>query len=111
MSGTPVLVVIPDLDLRRSVEFVLRAHGHEPIAEVASSDSVPLAIVDEVSLGDLLARPVLAARLIVLSSHARPAEAPPAWWWLEKPHLGAALELAMAEAHGELPRDSARSQS
>ena len=103
MPGTRVVVAIPDQDLRRSVEFVVIAHGFEPVAKALASDKIPFSIVDEAALGDRLGPPFSTELIIVLSSRNRPLDTPLSWWWLQKPHLGEALEIAIEEASRRTP--------
>lgn len=100
MSGTPVLVAIPDQELRRSVEFVLSADGYEPVVgSFPQTVHFALAIIDEAALeGRHALGCAMAARLIFLSSRHRPDDCPPSWLWLEKPHLGDALHRAIEQA-------------
>ncbi|RYD77182.1 MAG: hypothetical protein EOP84_15860 [Verrucomicrobiaceae bacterium] len=102
MPDLPVLICVPNIDLGKSLQFVLHAYGYTPI--LASSDSeenaeAVLLITDETVLyvppASMLSEQV---PTIVLSQTARPYHANPRWWWLEKSHLGEALQTALAEA-------------
>lgn len=103
MSKLRVFVAVPDLVLRRSVEFMLMAHGYEAVLRTAFADdeSVAAVIVDETAIP--IGRSVLtnpAKPVIVLSAQSRPVDCPLHWRWLEKSHLGQTLHDAIEGAFG-----------
>ena len=115
-----VLVVAPDRELRRSIEFALEAEGfgidsHAQLAAALASpcvDSTACAVIDEDAIGgrngkdapplDRVARPVV---LLVDQLRAVP-QAPAGIRVLTKPLLGRLLveTVAAAIADGRVPR-------
>ena len=102
-----ILVIAPDTDLRRSLEFALRAEGHEvtwrtSIETEENPDRFDCTVLDHHAIGKDLARSAaFCARfkpVILLASYVPHVLSPWVFSILQKPLLGQALVAATREA-------------
>lgn len=116
MAARTLLIVVPDLDLRRSLEFALEAEGYSvtPQPDIESARSLPgmkfdCTVLDHAAVAGPMAEVTsfcAAAKPVVLLS-----DKPIPWLshWIsglvEKPMLGQALLIAIRNALG-MPADS-----
>ncbi len=101
-----ILVVAPDLDLRRSLQFALEAEGYAvtcrtSIGATEVPDDFDCSVVDHHALGNdkASARTFLQAfQPVVLLANAEHALSTSAFRTVLKPHLGLALTNAIRDA-------------
>jgi hypothetical protein len=102
-----VLLVVPDSDLRRSLDFALRAEGHV-VTYRSSLDGEPIpaqfdsTILDEQAVGASLKQGLSFCRafrpVVLLASSAEHPLSGAAFRTVLKPMLGPALSAALGEA-------------